>query len=141
MRIAYALTLLLIWGTSVLANDHPATAPTTAPSADKMNYTLGNDNNENLAKNPTADQIKAAVASLDGDKVNAVYIHKDETHAIQVNWEADTSSFSFIYIDGGDAHMYASKKKYPPDVAVTLLLSYMSGKDDWLKMVDWAPMK
>ena len=66
----------------------PATGPTTKV------YTLGNDNNANLAKNPTAEQIKAAIASLDGDKVNAVYLTIDETHAIQANWEA-ASKISF----------------------------------------------
>jgi len=140
MRLRYVLTLLVILGTTVLAGQLPTTAPTTSPSETKTVYTLGNDNNENLAKNPTSDQIKAAVASIDGDKVNTVYIRKDATHCVQVNWDAD-KSFSFQYVDGGDAHMYETKKKYPPDVAVALLLSYMSGKDDWLKMVDWMPMK
>lgn len=140
MRLRYAPVLLLLLATRVLAAQRPTTLPSTAPTENKMTYVLGNDNNENLAKNPTTERIRAAVASLDGDKVNAIYIHKDEAHCIQVNWESD-KSFSFQYVDGGDDHLYATKKKYPPDAAVALLLSYMSGHDEWLKMVDWAPMK
>ena len=48
---------------------------------------------------------------------------------------------SFQYWDGGDQHMYQTSKKYPPDVAVKLLKSYMSGNDDWLTMVKWEPVK
>ena len=33
------------------------------------------------------------------------------------------------------------KKTYSPGMALKLLLSYMSDTDEWLKMVDWAPLK
>lgn len=117
----------------------PAALPATQPAA-KV-YTLGNDNIENLAKSPTTEQIKVALASLDGDKVNAVYLKTDDTHAIQANWEA-AGKISFQYTDGGDEHMFMTRKKnYPPEIALKLFLSYMSGADAWLKMVDWAPLK
>jgi hypothetical protein len=130
---------VLVPVTPICAQRPAATAPTTSASEVKMIYTLGDDNNEKLAQNPTVEQIKAAVASLDGDKVQAVYLKRDDAHAIQANWIAK-NELSFQYQNGGD-QMHHTPEKYSPDVAVKLLQSYMSDKDQWLKMVKWEPEK
>ena len=122
------------------AREGPATAPSTLPSRVTMVYTLGDDNHDKIAENPTVQQIKAAVASLDGDHVQAVYVNRDDKHGIQANW-IGPNAILFQYGDGDDRHLYRSSKNYPPDMAVKLLMSFMSGKDDWRKMVEWEPEK
>ncbi len=138
MRLPYTLVTFWMLAGFVRAEQHPSTA--TSPSEVQVVYTLGNDNNATIAKNPSAEQIKAALAALDGDKALAVYLNRDETHGIQANWDSD-SKLSFQYQDGGDQHTYQTTKKYPRDMAMKLFLSYMSGKDDWLKMVTWEHVK
>ncbi len=139
MSIRQLLVALLMPVTPLWAGRSPATAPTTSPSEVTMVYTLGDDNNAKLVQNPTVEQIRAAVASLDGEKVQAVYLNRDDAHGIQANWMAK-NELTFQYLDG-DARMYHTTAKHSPDVAVRLLQSYMSGKDEWLKMVKWEPEK
>jgi hypothetical protein len=112
---------------------------TTAPAP--RTYTLGTDDNPNLSQNPTPSQIKAAIATLEGQKIHAVFISVDEKHSIQANWES-AQEVGFQYVDGGDDRTFESRtKKYSPEVALAVLMSYSVGGGDWQKMIDWELMK
>lgn len=134
LRIVCVLAVL-VFGIGLATAAGPA--PTTLPSGKPM---VLEDSNGKSVSRPTAEQIKAAVAKLDGDRVVFLILRMDETHFIQVNWDAK-DQFSFQYAAGNDDRIFETTRKYPADVAVRVLLSYLSGTEEWKKGVEWGLMK
>ncbi len=98
-----------------------------------MTYSLMNDDGKTL-NNPTEADIRVAVAKIDGDKFVMAQLFKGKD-CLQANWE-EKNQLSFQCEEGGKPF---HTKAYPADVVVKVFLSYMTGTDDWKKMVELKP--
>jgi len=91
---------------------------------------------EKKVSNPTEADIRAGVTSLDGDKNIYVIVRTDAKHWIQASWAAE-GVVDFDFADGSRDAQYHTPKRYPKEIAMKVLVSYLSGTADWKKLVEW----
>lgn len=115
--------------------EHPSQPVESAPKT--IAYTL-NICGDNIVRNPTAADIRAAVFALDGDKKHCFLIlNADDTTYIQTRGTVEVGFDELEYQEGDTLHHYRAKRDFTAEEVVNVLVSYVSGSADWKQAADW----
>ncbi len=133
------VTIVLLAGMIVSqGQDTTNSLANTATKTNAVNYYL-TDNQNKVTKNPTEANIRAALVVFDREDGANALLSKGDNDQVALasdNWEAK-GKIHFQYKDGDK--VFHTSKSYPSDIAIKIYLSFLSGTDEWQKMVELKP--
>ncbi len=86
-------------------------------------------------ENPTADEIRKHVESLDWQTLSGAKIETDPTRWIEMSG-SDNDGYSIIYSDS-ENEWISKEEPEDRDHCITTLQAYASGDKDWMELFSW----